>query len=131
MPKRREVGGHATAIEPHAPTLVIEPGVSRRLEMDPRWRAGCLAPILARWRSTGPIVSSPPARRRMAGCRTADDDRRDAVPLRRYSPIFRLPGRHQWDRLRSLGDQALWSREVLPLPSLLSASLCVAARGSV
>src|SRR6516164_4785734 len=79
MPKRREVGGHATAIEPHAPTLVIEPGVSRRVEMDPRWRAGCLAPILARWRSTGPIVSSPPARRRMAGYRTADDDRRDAV----------------------------------------------------
>ena len=61
---------------PPQPSGMSTSGVSRRLEMDPRWRAG---PILARWRSPGPIVSSPPARRRMAGYRTADDDRRDAV----------------------------------------------------
>src|SRR6516165_6445985 len=105
-------------------------GVSRQLEMGPRWRAGRFDLVPAKWRSIGPVVSGPAARRRMAECRAADADCLDAVPFRRCEAIFRLPGHDQWDCLLSLGDQALWRGEVFSVPALLSARLCFKARGS-
>jgi hypothetical protein len=84
---------------PPQPSGMSTSGVSRRLEMDSRWRADRLDPIAARYQYTGPIVSDTAAWRRMAGCRATNTDCLDALSLWRGSAVFRLSGYRRWNCL--------------------------------
>jgi hypothetical protein len=90
-------------------------------------RANCLYRPSRRSSTRHSFLSRNPQRRRMSGRRTTDSGGLGVVPVRRPATLFPVSG----SCLRSTRVETIWPRHLFPVPTLLPADLCLAARRSL